>query len=87
MAAYSLNAKEFALTPDEASKIANGLAEVSSLYNVEFDPRFVTWTYFVGAMVSVYAPKVVAYKLRVNIEKKAKQSELNGGFNSGSTIT
>lgn len=67
---------ELKLSQDEAKQLAAAVAEVNSHYNVMIDPKVMAWVGLSTTCVSIYAPRLAAYKFRVAAEeKKRKESE------------
>jgi hypothetical protein len=55
---------ELALSPDEATLILARASAVLSHYSVETTQKTLDWISFVGALGTVYVPRVVAISLR-----------------------
>lgn len=67
---------ELKLTQEESKQLANAIAEVNSHYDVVIDPKVMAWVGLSTACVSIYAPRLAAYKMRESFEDKKKKPEI-----------
>lgn len=78
MMAGATKIPEFNLTAEESKKLADAISAVNSHYSVAIDPKIMAWVGLTTACVSVYAPRFVAYKMRVTMETKKKRENEKG---------
>lgn len=67
--------EELAIDREESKQIAEALADVASHYNTVIDPKTMAWAGLLGAVATVYGPRIAAMKLG----KKAKSAIANNG--------
>ena len=76
MMAGATKIDELKLSPEESKQLGNAVAEVNSHYNIMIDPKVMAWVGLSTTCVSIYAPRLAAYKFRAAAEeKKRKESE------------
>lgn len=76
MMAGATHINELKLSPEESKQLANAISELNSHYDIAIDPKMMAWVGLTTTAVSIYAPRIAAYKIRANIEtKKKKQLE------------
>ncbi len=70
MLASFLKVEEFELDEGESEKLATAIARVQKLYNVKFlSEEAAAWVNLTTVGVSVYGPRVAAYRLRTKKER------------------
>lgn len=74
MMAGAIKVPELSLTQDESKQLANAIAEVNSHYNIAIDPKVMAWIGLSTTCVSIYAPRIAAYKIREGFEKKQRKA-------------
>lgn len=72
MLAAAVKTPELELDKDEAKKLAENVAAVNAFYGKVIDPKIMAWTALIMTCGQLYAPRVVAIKLRWESEKKDK---------------
>lgn len=75
MASSALRIEELALDEKEAEALGEAVKEVADLYEFEPDPKVVAWAGLIGVATSIYAPRVMAYKMRKAEERKERQGK------------
>ncbi len=74
---------ELALDESEARELAKAAAEVQSHYETVIDPKILAWAQLVMVAGSIYAPRMIAAKMRLNrerAEQRAKSNVVQGPF-------
>lgn len=74
MMAGAIKVPELSLTAEESKQLANAIAEVNSHYNIAIDPKVMAWVGLTTTCVSIYAPRIAAYKIREGFEKKQRKA-------------
>lgn len=64
-------APELAIEESEAKELTAALAEVNSFYGQTVDPKVIAWMGLIGVAGKVYGPRVGAFMLRRDMEKRA----------------
>lgn len=72
MMAGATKIDELKLSAEESKQLANAIAEVNSHYDVVIDPKVMAWVGLSTTCVSIYAPRLAAYKMRESFEAKKK---------------
>lgn len=62
---------EARIEQEEAAKLAQALAAVNAHYATVFNPKIVAWVNLASVGAGIYGPRVLAYGIRKNAEKKA----------------
>lgn len=70
MVAIGLKAPEFAISREEAEKLAGPIIELQKYYKVPFDPKWVAWFQLVTAAGAIYIPRAVHMGRRVQHQKQ-----------------
>ncbi len=73
MAAGALKAPELALDEDEAKLLGKALLQVEQQFPTKIDPRMIALVNLAGSLGIVYGPRIVAIRMRVSEERKAKK--------------
>lgn len=74
MMAGAIKVPELSLTHEESKQLASAIAEVNSHYNIAIDPKVMAWVGLTTTCVSIYAPRLAAYKIRDGFEKKQRKA-------------
>lgn len=71
--------EELALDREESKVLAEAVAEVSSHYNVEINPKTAAWLGLVTAFGTIYGPRVAAFGVRKKMERAmSNDGEITG---------
>lgn len=63
---------ELELDETEAKLLSEAVAEVASHYHYKVDPKVVAWVGLMGVCGSIYGPRLLAIKLRRQMENEKK---------------
>lgn len=74
MMAGAIKVPELSLTADESKQLANAIAEVNQHYNIAIDPKVMAWVGLSTTCVSIYAPRIAAYKIREGFDKQKRKA-------------
>ncbi len=74
MLAAAVKTPELELDKEEGKLLAENIAAVNAHYGKVIDPKVMAWTGLIMACGKVYAPRAVAIKMRLSMEKEARKS-------------
>lgn len=72
MLAALTKTQEMELAPDEAMNLAQAIANVSRHYDVQLAAKTIDWTNLLMAAATVYGTRLMAMRMRVAAERKAR---------------
>lgn len=75
MVAKGIKVQELELTKEEAAKLAEAIHAVQVEYDFVVDPKVVAWGGLIGTASAIYMPRVMAYKIRMQMEAKKIAAE------------
>lgn len=75
MASSAFKIEELALDEEEAKALSEGVKEVASHYDIEPDPKIMAWVGLIGTCSAIYAPRIMAYKMRRAQERKEERAQ------------
>jgi hypothetical protein len=76
MLAAAVKTPELELDKDEAKALAENIAAVNAFYGKVIDPKIMAWTGLIMTCGKIYAPRVVAIKMRLSLEKPTQKPML-----------
>ena len=75
MLAAAVKTPELELDKEEGKLLAENIAAVNAHYGKVIDPKVMAWTGLIMACGKVYAPRVVAIKMRLSVEKEQRKPQ------------
>lgn len=75
MMAKGLKVQELELSKEESAKLAEAIHAVQVEYDFVVDPKVVAWGGLIGTASAIYMPRVMAYKIRMQMESKKIAAE------------
>lgn len=75
MLAAAVKTPELELDKEEGKLLAENIAAVNAHYGKVIDPKVMAWTGLIMACGKVYAPRAVAIKMRLSMEKEARRPQ------------
>lgn len=75
MVAKGLKVQELELSKEESAKLAEAIHAVQVEYDFVVDPKVVAWGGLIGTASAIYMPRVMAYKIRMQMEAKKIAAE------------
>lgn len=76
----------FALKDDEATQLADALADVANEFGVSINPKFAAIANLALVCGSIYGPRIIMYKMMLDADKK-KKADLKAMHDQGLTDT
>lgn len=73
MGAMMLKVPELNLSPEEAKKLAEGMAKVASYYDVGASEKTLAWVNLAVCAGGIYGTRAFAYHLRLKAEADSKK--------------
>lgn len=86
-AAAILATPELALSPQESEPLASAIIEVEKLYPTTVDPRIVAWGNLMMVAAMIYAPRLMAIRMRQNAERQKRPAPSPQAQPPGSPVT
>jgi hypothetical protein len=81
-AADVLKMPELSIEKSEAETLANAAEGIFALYDMQVSPAVAAWLTFAGAAATVYAPRVVMIRTRLQQERAFKDAEATNSLNA-----
>ena len=75
MLAAAVKTPELELDKEEGKLLAENIAAVNAHYGKVIDPKVMAWTGLIMACGKVYAPRAVAIKMRLSMEKEQRRPQ------------